>query len=251
MIEGNECMADWKARLYERYVTTGQAAVAAGAAEQMRLALFPQYRRIIRRHLPTDPSLRIADLGCGHGALLFCLKTLGYADVEGVDVSSEQVDLAHRLGVPEVRQGDLADFLRAGAGSYDALFLMDVLEHMDRQEVMDLLDLAHAALKGGGRLIIHVPNGEGLSGMRIRYGDFTHQLCFTPQSIRQVLTAAGFPRTEVHEERPIVHGIPSLVRRVLWTCLTLRERLLLLAETGVWGHVLSQNMLVVTVKRTA
>ncbi len=187
-------------------------------------------------------------MGCGHGSLIHCLKSMGYRNIEGVDVSGEQVAMAHSLGMPEIVQGDLAGFLEGKAQKYDVAFLMDVLEHLEKQEVVDMLELVRAALKTNGRLIIHVPNAEGLFGMRIRYGDFTHQVCFTPKSIGQVLRATGFSKIAVYEEKPLVHGMKSMVRRGLWTFLTIRERLLLLAETGASGHVLSQNMLVIAEK---
>ena len=238
-------MDDWKNKLYESYVSTKQTATMVDEQAGLSLSNYPQLEHVIREHVPADRSIRMVDLGCGHGALVFCLKALGYKNVEGVDVSSEQVALAHRLGVDEVRQGDLIEFMQARSMTYDILFLMDVLEHLSKQEVMNLLDLARGALKDGGRAIIHVPNAEGIFGMRVRYGDFTHELCFTPQSIRQVLRACGFEDVAVYEDKPLVHGTKSLVRSVLWRLLTLRERLLLLAETGTTGHILSQNMLVV------
>lgn len=238
-------MVDWKNKLYSSYVSTEQS--SASSLEKMRLNhdSYPQFRDIIRKYVPSDKSIRIADLGCGYGSLVHCLKVAGYINVQGVDVSAEQVQLASQLGLSEVRQGDLHEFLSDKGRSYDIIFLMDVLEHLDKQEVIDLLECARNALTDRGRMIVHVPNGEGIFGMRIRYGDFTHQVCFTPKSIRQVLRAAGFKTISVHEDKPLVHGMKSFVRRVLWSVLTVRERLLLLAETGASGHVLSQNMLVI------
>jgi 2-polyprenyl-3-methyl-5-hydroxy-6-metoxy-1,4-benzoquinol methylase len=238
-------MGDWKDKLYESYVSTRQAATGVDDQAGLNLLHYPQLEQVIRKYVPADRSIRIADLGCGHGSMVFCLKELGYKNVEGVDLSSEQVALAHRLGIGEVRQGDLIEFMRAHRMTYDVLFLMDVLEHLSKQEAMDLLDLVRVALKKGGRAIIHVPNAEGIFGMRVRYGDFTHELCFTPQSILQVLRACGFANVAVYEDRPVVHGYKSAVRYILWRLLTIPYRLLLLAETGTGGHVLSQNMLIV------
>jgi 2-polyprenyl-3-methyl-5-hydroxy-6-metoxy-1,4-benzoquinol methylase len=238
-------MDNWKDRLYASYISTKQSATTVDMNSGLALSSYPQLEHVIRKHVPADKRIHIADLGCGHGALVFCLKAFGYENVEGVDVSSEQVSLAHRLGINEVRQGDLIGYIQNRNSTYDVLFLMDVLEHMTKQEVVDLLGMVRNALKDGGRLIIHVPNAEGIFGMRVRYGDFTHELCFTPQSIQQVLLASGFEDIAVYEDKPLVHGAKSLVRSLLWRLLTLRERLLLLAETGTAGHILSQNMLVV------
>ena len=241
-------MIHWRSKLYGSYVSTAQTAVSVDGNVPLELSAYPQLRHVIERHVPADRSVRIADLGCGHGALIFCLRTLGYVSIEGVDVSPEQVALAKRLGIGGVSHGEIADFLKNRTANYDILFIMDVLEHLDKQELVDLLELVREALTEGGKVIIHVPNAEGIFGMRVRYGDLTHQICFTPQSIRQTLLATGFKHISVYEDKPIVHGTKSLIRRVLWDFLTVRERLLLLAETGAMGHVLSQNMLVVTGK---
>ena len=168
-------MVGWKTKLYEAYVSTEQAAATVDTTAGLSASEFPQLLALIRRHVPPDRSIRIADLGCGYGPLIFCLGGLGYENVEGVDRSSEQVELARRLGIREVQKGNLDEFLRSGKTGYDLLFLIDVLEHFKKQEVLDLLELAHDALNVGGRIVIHVPNGEGLFGMRVRYGDFTHE----------------------------------------------------------------------------
>src|SRR5262249_23225870 len=155
---------------------------------------------------------------------------LGYRRAEGVDVSPEQVSLAHRLGLPNVLQGDILDFVSRLRAELDVVLLIDVLEHIDKQGTLDLLDAIREALRPGGTLVIHVPNAEGIFGMRVRYGDFTHETAYTAQSMAQVLRVCGFEHIQTFEERPIVHGVKSLVRNWLWRLLTLRERLLLLAE---------------------
>lgn len=238
-------MDDWKSRLYASYITTKQSAAIVDENSGLALSSYPQLEYVIRKHVPIGKQIHIADLGCGHGALVYCLNALGYEHVEGIDVSSEQVSLAHRLGINDVQQGNLLNFIQSRKTTYDIIFLMDVLEHMTKQEVLDLLGMVREALRDDGRVILHVPNAEGIFGMRVRYGDFTHELCFTPQSIRQVLLASGFDSVSVYEDKPLIHGVKSLVRSLIWKFLTLRERLLLLAETGTAGHILSQNMLVV------
>jgi hypothetical protein len=96
----------------------------------------------------------------------------------------------------------------------------------------------------GGVCLAHVPNAEGLHGMRIRYGDFTHESAFTPQSADQIFRTIGFSAVQAYEDKPVMHGIKSICRRVLWDGLTLYPRLVLLAETGSAGAILSQNFLI-------
>jgi 2-polyprenyl-3-methyl-5-hydroxy-6-metoxy-1,4-benzoquinol methylase len=234
----------WKNRLYEEYVSSEQASFRPNDTG-WSLSDFPQIETLIRRHVPPERDARILDLGCGHGTVLQCLGALGYRRADGVDVSPEQVELAHRLGRSNVHQGDILQFASRFRAELDVVLLIDVLEHVDKQGTLALLDVIREALRPGGKLVIHVPNAEGIFGMRVRYGDFTHETAYTAQSITQVLRVCRFERIEAFEERPIVHGFLSGVRHWLWRLLTLRERLLLLAETGSSRGILSQNMIVV------
>jgi 2-polyprenyl-3-methyl-5-hydroxy-6-metoxy-1,4-benzoquinol methylase len=139
----------------------------------------------------------------------------------------------------------MGSFLKEQNKAFDVVFLMDILEHLEKGELLALLDQVYVSLRNDGIIIIHVPNAEGLFGMRIRYGDLTHENCFTSRSIEQALNACGFHHVKCFEDKPVIHGAKSLIRRILWELLTATSRLLLTAETGFTHHILSQNMLVV------
>lgn len=234
----------WRTRLYDAYVSTGQAASAVSSNSGLSIKNYPYFQRRVRPLLPTQPDSRMADLGCGHGALLYCLKQWGYRNVWGVDRSAEQVALAHSLGVAEVREGDLLQSLRTCAEPMDVIFLMDVIEHLPRGAIFTLLATVRAALADGGLLLLHTPNASGIFGMAVRYGDLTHEMAFTVRSVEQLLHAVGFEEIEFYEDTPVVHGFLSMVRCVVWTLGTAFLRLLYLAETGSPHIILSQNMLV-------
>ncbi|WP_375448118.1 class I SAM-dependent methyltransferase [uncultured Fibrella sp.] len=244
-------MTPYKQRLYDAYVSSGQGSLPANTAalpEMLFKTNRPYVDSIIRPLLPTDKMAAIVDLGCGNGCFIYFFKKYGYLNLVGIDASAEQVKVANELGLQEVRQGHIHQFLTAHKESKDVFLLMDVIEHLTVQETFDLLDLVHSQLKPGGKLIMHVPNAEGLFGMRIRYGDLTHEQCFTTTSVQQLLKTVGFNAIICKEEKPVVHGLISLLRRVIWELGTLNYRLLLLAETGLTGSILSQNMLVVATK---
>jgi 2-polyprenyl-3-methyl-5-hydroxy-6-metoxy-1,4-benzoquinol methylase len=240
-------MQDWKQFLYANYVSTGQAGKNIRPEDGLRLSDYPYYTNLIAKYLPPQFDIEIADLACGHGALIFCLRELGYLNVKGVDLSLEQVKLAHRLGLTDIECQDMSGFLSANENAFDIVFLMDILEHLDRSELIDLLVQVRKSLIDGGLVIIHTPNAEGFFGLRMRYGDLTHEISFTSRSIRQVLYACGFEDVLCFEDKPVVHGLKSLFRYITWELLTFPGRLLLMAETGTSGHILSQNMLVTAV----
>jgi 2-polyprenyl-3-methyl-5-hydroxy-6-metoxy-1,4-benzoquinol methylase len=237
-------LEEWKRRLYDGYVSTGQASAQGSDAEGFDTRHYPHVMAWLRQVLPAGRDLRILDLACGHGPLLQCAKALGFTRLAGVDVSAEQVELAHCMGLGEVVCQELSEYLAGHHGAFDVVFAMDLLEHLTKPELLACMDQVAQALAPQGRLVIHVPNAEGMFGMRVRYGDLTHETAFTPQSITQLLRATGFTDIRCAEDRPHVHGLKSAARRVLWHVMTAPARLLLAAETGCTGHLLSQNMLV-------
>lgn len=239
----------WKKRLYDKYVSSGQAGAFAASAEQTFRPRRAYIERLITAHFPKDRSADILDLGCGHGAFLYFLAKAGYKNATGVDTSPEQINQAHQLGITAARCQPAFEYICGlQSESLDMVLLFDVLEHLERQELFDLLDEVYRILRRGGACLIHVPNGEGVFGMRVRFGDLTHVQAFTQNSVRQLLTTVGFSQVRCYEERPVVHGVASLVRRVLWELGTLHLRLLFAAETGSTKILLSQNMLAQAVK---
>jgi len=236
---------DWKAAFYNAYVSSGQATDTGQSAAALFRSRRAFLTHIVRTHLPPGRDSRILDLACGPGALLYFLEQAGYRNIAGVDVSAEQIAVAARLGIASATRATLEDFLAAQPpASADAVLAIDILEHLTRPQVMEVLAAIRRVLKPAGRCIAHVPNGEGIYSSRIRYGDFTHELAFTQNSARQVFRVAGFSEVKCYEDKPRVHGILSLARRILWDVGTLPDRLLWAAETGTPGAILSQNMMI-------
>jgi 2-polyprenyl-3-methyl-5-hydroxy-6-metoxy-1,4-benzoquinol methylase len=200
------------------------------------------YRRDIRPLLPPPSVGPVVDIGCGSGHLVRCLLDDGY-QAEGVDVSPEQVALAHAAGLRQVRQGDYDDLLRARAGTLAAVTATDLLEHLTKPEVLDTLDLVATALRPGGWFIARVPNAVSPLSGHIRHGDFTHESWYTSRSVRQISATAGLGSVVVIGCPPPVHGLASAIRRVAWKSVSGLLKIALAAETGMLrGHIVTQNL---------
>jgi 2-polyprenyl-3-methyl-5-hydroxy-6-metoxy-1,4-benzoquinol methylase len=239
--------ADYRTRLYERYVTI-QLKTDSAQLRALLNAGSPYQEKLVRKFFPADRSISILDIGCGYGSLLHTLKKLGYTNISGLDGSREQVEVAHQLGLDCVRYCDLSEELaETGDSSWDVITAIDVLEHFSKDEILVLLDNIHRVLKPGGSLILHLPNGEAIFSGKIYFGDFTHQMAFTQKSISQVAMCAGFANVRCYEDAPIVHGIASSLRAMLWQVVRNWYRLINAIETGDSGRelILSQNLLAI------
>ena len=71
-------------------------------------------------------------------------------------------------------------------------------------------------LKKGGRIISHQPNAEGVFGNAILYGDFTHEVSFTRNSMAQVFLGSGFSSLRSFEDKPLRYNFKSFICRVIW-----------------------------------
>jgi 2-polyprenyl-3-methyl-5-hydroxy-6-metoxy-1,4-benzoquinol methylase len=220
------------------------------------LELFEQSRYLteatIRRAAITSQEAVILDLGCGCGRLLLPLKHLGYRNLHGVDISDEQVRLASELGLTCVVRDDVLSYLQGTPeGEVDVVFALDVLEHIPKESLIDLVSAVYRALKPGGRFLIHVPNGQAIFSGSIVYGDLTHQTAFTQTSIGQLLRVCGFDQISCFEDRPIIHGPISLFRNLVWRVIRLVFAFIYLVETGSDSILLSQNFMAMATKPTA
>ena len=248
MPSNQKAIENWKDALYQSYVSSGQAS-DTGRSAKIQFAPRKKYMdTIIKRFFPADRNVRVIDIGCGHGALIYFLQRHGYQNAVGVDDSEEQIELARRLGVDGVNRANGLEFLRsANSASASVICLFDVLEHLTRQEMWELLEEVRRVLVPQGLCIGHVPNAGGLFGMAIRFGDLTHELAFTPTSLSQAFNYFNF-RVECFEDKPTLHGIVSAARRLIWESGTAPIRLLRAAEKGTFRHILSDNLLFVATR---
>jgi len=230
-------MTDYRGEFYRLYRSTHSGRRDEGGTTQAHEARFPVWERLIAPHLPQDRSSAVLDCGCGEGYIVSWLKARGYHRARGVDASAEEVAVAHTLGLP-VERGEIAEALAAQAGALDFLILRNVLEHLHKGEVIDLLGAARRALRPGGSIWIQVPNAESPFGARLRYADFTHELAFTQDSIGQVLRVTGFADVRVGPVRAGFRGL----RGLLWKATEAAYKLMLNAELGKGSYIVTQDL---------
>jgi 2-polyprenyl-3-methyl-5-hydroxy-6-metoxy-1,4-benzoquinol methylase len=238
MLVRDAMAGDLRSELYDRYVSAFKG--ERGATSDSQLAWWDY------RYLPLFDGLArdaaVLEIGCGDGALLAYLARRGFSRASGVDISAEQVELAHRRGVA-VEHRDALDLLADRPNAYAAVVAVDVFEHFTRQEASRAAQVIFGALHSGGRLIVQTANGAGLFPGQVIYGDLTHVTIFTPQSLTQLLRPAGFVDLSFAETGPVPWRLRGRLDAGLWKLITTVATTVRVVETGKRQSIWTENFL--------
>jgi len=173
--------------------------------------IIKEYDLIYSKFLPLDKESVILDIGCGLGQFLKLLEEKGYKNFQGIDVSQEQIDFCKSIGIDKIKLANVFDFLKNKNEMYDFIIANDIIEHIERDKILDFLSLIYQSLKKQGVLILKTGNALNFLGLDMRYRDFTHEIGFTPYWLKQILITSNFEKTEIF---PYIK--PLLTKRIIY-----------------------------------
>lgn len=161
----------------------------------------------------------VMEFGAGAGELIAWLSARGVANARGWDSSPEQISEAERQGRC-VGQGDLFVVLRCQpSASLDGIAVIDVLEHLRRDELVQFAKEAARVLRPGGRLLVQTPNGDGIGVMPVWAGDLTHETLLTVGTMSQLFSPLGMSLTAAWGATPGSLTVARMTRQLAWRLL--------------------------------
>ena len=141
---------------------------------------FVARRELFASLVAGQQGARLLDVGCGTGMFLSHLRQQGFEHLSGVETSE-----ALREGFREPGLTLHADF---PSGRFDAVFMLDVLEHIADDQ--GTIARVHQALEPGGSFFVSVPAHPFLWS---RHDEVNHhQRRYRRRELRDKLTQAGF-----------------------------------------------------------
>lgn len=234
--------------LYTNYHTNQSGRASLTDAKSLFEREKKQFEREILPKLSgVDAKAKVFDLGCGSGSLIAAFKEAGYTRVAGMDLSEEQVKMAHAMGVSEVVLGDAMQYLRDASEGFDVITGMDIIEHFTKDELVELLQLIQRKLNAGGMAIFRTPNMDAPVASAFALGDFTHENYLNASSAEQVMLSCGFQEVTVLPSTMRVKGIfKEIVRRIAYDWLELIMKIQLFATARSTRKVLfAPNLIIV------
>ena len=237
-------MSDYRVNFYNHYVSKFKGVDSQLSADSLSSYFAWCNHNFLPLFKGSEPNDKILELGCGPGNMLEFLTKCGFKQVKGIDISSEQVELAKKHGC-DAEVADVFEYLDGKQDTFDSIIALDFIEHFHKEELLELARLLFRALKKGGRLILQTPNGEGLFPRQIIYGDLTHLTIFTPASIMQLLKLVGFDNFHFTEA--------DLIRRtrgkLLWQLVKFVANSVRRIESGKSQTIWTENMICYCQKR--
>jgi SAM-dependent methyltransferase len=118
------------------------------------------FARLIKK-IGIAPDAAILDVGSSTGTNLRMLRSEGFANFQGVDISPESKRFCESKGLGSVRLGSILD-LPYPSDSFDLVLATDVIEHVD--DDLTALSEIQRILRPGGFALITVPAFQSLWG---------------------------------------------------------------------------------------
>lgn len=224
-------MSEFSEKAFERYGELRPRTAPPSRSCAFAMGVEPAFRKLYAPYLPANKDARILDLGSGNGEFLYLMQRAGYLAAAGLDLDPRQVEQGRAVGVGNLSCGDARLVLRDSLGQFDFISSFNMLEHFPKDKLFELLKLIWSALRPGGRFLCQVPNAATFY-LPLFFMDFTHETPFAPTSLKQALEMAGFVNVRVGGIGPVVHGVKSAVRFVLWKLIEAGFRFIQIVEAG-------------------
>ncbi len=175
-----------------------------------RKIILSQVRHHFRTRIPqpSEGRLRILDIGCGAGTILSGLRKFGEAI--GLDASAAAAKAAALESSCIVRKGAIPDAIPADLGSFDAVCLFDVIEHLADEG--KALRCARDLLNEDGTLFVTVPALPRLWGIHDEING--HRRRYTRASLTAALADAGFTSVRVSYFSSLLS--PIMIPAICW-----------------------------------
>ncbi len=139
------------------------------------------------KFLPRNAK-RILDIGAGHGFVEEFIKNKNIT-IYGNDISNTAVKYLRQNFKGNFREESVFK-MKYAKRYFDAIFALEILEHIPPSKVLDILANISRFLKPKGSFIISVPTNEGLDKMKKNPSG--HIRTYTENLIRAELNIAGF-----------------------------------------------------------
>lgn len=139
----------------------------------------------------------VLDIGCGRGEFIENLHKYG-SGAYGIDIDEGMVAECKKKGLNVVNQDAITHLKSLPDGHLDGIFADQLIEHLSKPDIIELIKLAYQKLKKGRYAVFTTPNIKSMVVYaNSLYMDWTHVTPVNPQALEFLLESAGFEKIEL------------------------------------------------------
>lgn len=221
-------------QIWDRYCDAGFSVVnplSKSAYESAAISYDYNYKPF----LPKDRRAKILDIGCGMGHFLYYLYKRNYTNFVGIDLSKQQIEFikediltceeladVFRKISKNVYHADAFTILKQHESEYDLIVANDLIEHIKKDEILQLLRLIRNSLKENGMFIAKTGNMKNPFNLGLRYIDFTHEIGYDENSLFQILKITNFSEINIYQmqtkkrDSMIIRTMRNAILSLIW-----------------------------------
>lgn len=177
---------------------------------------FKKLLRFITRTMNGEThGKRILDVGCATGLLLEEAKSIGMTAV-GIDISEDAVSHCRSKGLAAINT-TLPEFSTEKIPAFDIITACEVIEH--EYDPIMMIKSAYYLLKPSGIFVVTTPNFNTFyrklfGGRWVGYQHPEHLWFYTPQTISDAFSRAGFTNVSIRSDFPRKYELSYAFRRL-------------------------------------
>jgi 2-polyprenyl-3-methyl-5-hydroxy-6-metoxy-1,4-benzoquinol methylase len=201
----------------------------------------PFLNNVIKSYFPKKKNIKILDIGCGYGALMYFANKLGYTHITGFDISASQIKISKMLKINNIYLSTFEKYFKTKK-KFDLIIMLDVIEHLSKKKINLYLNKIYKSLNPNGIILIHTNNAASPFFGNVRYGDLTHQGAFTENSLKKILADNDFNNIYFIEDKPLIYSFTSFFRFLAWSLFRFIINIIMFSETGKYKNFITQNL---------
>ncbi|EKD89896.1 MAG: SAM-dependent methyltransferase [uncultured bacterium] len=196
-------------------------------------------------------GIKVLEVGPGLGEFESYLNDRGVSSIDIVDNDKNILNyVSKKYRINRCYLTKDISLVDKKLGSYDFIFLMQVLEHLPQDKYDVVLRLLYKHLRKDGYLVVVVPNANNPLGLTERYGDLQHTGSFTEQSLRDLVSLSGIENysMEIRGYEIPPYDFINLFRIIFQKILHLMLLLAMIANGGLFFKTMTPNIALIIKK---
>lgn len=190
-------------------------------------------------------NIKILEVGPGLGEFESYLNDKQVYDIDIVDNDKSILEyVSKKYKIRNFYLTKDTSFVDKKLGSYNLIFLMQVLEHLPVDKYATTVRLLYKHLERGGFLVVVVPNANNPLGLIERYGDLQHTGSFTEQSLKDLINVSGIKdySLEIKGYEIPPYDLVNILRIILQKILHLILLAVMIVNGGIFFKTMTPNI---------